>query len=70
MLAVKYRVSNGAGTVPALNTRNPSPTGGKVAAEPIMSLSRSLGLIVQPEETLRSSLEAGLVAFPAVGSSS
>lgn len=23
MLAVKYRVSNGAGTVPALNTRNP-----------------------------------------------
>lgn len=60
MLAVKYRVSNGAGTVLALNTRNPSHIGKKVAAEPVMSLSRSLGLIVQPEETLRNSLEAGL----------
>lgn len=60
MLAVKSRVSNGAETVLVLNTRNPSHTGEKVAAEPIMSLSRSLGFVVQPEETLRNSLEARL----------
>ena len=60
MLPVKYRVSNGAGTVLELNTRNPSHIGEKVAAEPVMSLSRSLGIIVQPKETLRNSLEARL----------
>ena len=60
-MLVKYRVSNGARTtVPVLNTRNPSHKGRNVAAEPVMSVSRFLGLTLQPEETLRGHLEDGL----------
>lgn len=59
MLVVKYRVSNGAGTVLALNTG--TPAGGKVA--PGMSLSRTLGAALEDTEEQC----GGWVAFPDLG---
>lgn len=50
-MLVKYRVSNGGGTVLALNSGNLFHAAWKAADEPVMSLRRSLELLGQPGET-------------------
>lgn len=50
-MVIKCRVSSGIGTVLAVDVGNLLHTGPKAAAESPTSVSRSLGLPVQPEET-------------------